>query len=57
MRRMAKEDATILMAVRKRIAVKKVHELKNRRNELKKLPLKERLAERSITKLIEKGEI
>ena len=57
MKQMTQEDEMIFMAVRKRIAAKKVHELKNRRNELKKLPLEERLAERSITKLIEKGEI
>lgn len=54
MKKMTQEDATIFMAVRKRIAAKKVHKLKNRRNELKKLPLEERLAARSIYKTIKK---
>ena len=57
MKKMTQEDATILMTIRKRIAAKKAHELKSKRDELKKLPLEERLAARSITKLIEKGEI
>lgn len=52
MRRTTQEDAMILMAVRKRIAAKKAHELKSKRDVLKKLPLEERLAERSIVRMI-----
>ena len=52
MKKMTQEDATILMTIRKRIAAKKTHELKSKRDVLKKLPLEERLAERSIVRMI-----
>ena len=54
MKKMTQEDATILMTVRNRIAAKKTHELKSKRDVLKKLPLEERLAARSIYKTIKK---